>query len=35
MIPEREITPANFRSVATITGLVTTLLGAKGRVVAA
>jgi acyl carrier protein len=31
LIPEREITPANFRSVATITNLVTTLLRAKAR----
>jgi len=31
MVPEREITPANFRSVSTITDLVTTLLRAKTR----
>jgi acyl carrier protein len=29
MIPEREITPANFRSVSAITRLVTALLRAK------
>src|SRR5258708_5119977 len=29
MVPEREITPANFRSVSTITRLVTALLAAK------
>ena len=29
MVPEREITPANFRSVSTITRLVTALLDAK------
>jgi len=29
LIPERHITPANFRSVATITALVTMLLAAK------
>jgi acyl carrier protein len=34
MIPEREITPANFRSVSTITNLVTALLHAKTRAVA-
>jgi acyl carrier protein len=33
MIPEREITPANFRSVATITKLVTALLHGKPRAV--
>lgn len=27
LIPERHITPANFRSIAAITGLVTALLG--------
>jgi acyl carrier protein len=32
MIPERDITPANFRSVATITDLVTGLLGSKKSV---
>jgi acyl carrier protein len=32
MIPEREITPANFRSVSTITNLVTGLLGSNGLV---
>jgi acyl carrier protein len=31
MIPEREITPANFRSVSAITNLVTALLHAKPR----
>ena len=35
MIPEREITPANFRSVSTITSLVTRLLHAKPRHVSA
>ena len=35
MIPEREITPANFRSVATITNLVTALLRLKARAVSA
>jgi len=29
MIPERHITPTNFRSVSTITALVTALLAAK------
>jgi acyl carrier protein len=33
MIPEREITPANFRSVSTITKLVTALLQGKPRAV--
>jgi acyl carrier protein len=31
MIPEREITPANFRSVSTITHLVTALLAPQPR----
>jgi hypothetical protein len=31
MIPERQITPANFRSVSTITDLVTGLLQSKAR----
>jgi acyl carrier protein len=31
MIPEREITPANFRSVSTITKLVASLLHTKAR----
>jgi acyl carrier protein len=31
MIPERQITPANFRSVSTITSLVTGLLNSKAR----
>ncbi len=35
MIPEREITTANFRSVSTITALVTSLLQSKGRAVRA
>jgi acyl carrier protein len=33
MIPERQITPANFRSVSTITDLVTGLLQSKARAV--
>ena len=33
MIPERQITPANFRSVSTITSLVTGLLNSKARAV--
>jgi acyl carrier protein len=32
MIPERDITPANFRSVSTITSLVTRLLAPRARV---
>lgn len=35
MIPERHITPENFKSVSTITSLVTTLLGSKPRAVSA
>jgi len=35
MIPERQITPANFRSVSTITGLVTGLLNSKARAASA
>ena len=35
MIPEREITPANFRSVSTITKLVTALLNSKTHAVSA
>ena len=35
MIPERDITPANFRSVSTITSLVTRLLVSKVRAVPA
>ena len=31
MIPERHITPANFRSVSTITSLVTALIEFEGR----
>jgi acyl carrier protein len=31
MVPERDITPANFRSVASITSLVTRLRGSKVR----
>jgi acyl carrier protein len=33
MIPERQITPANFRSVSAITDLVTGLLQSKARAV--
>jgi acyl carrier protein len=32
MVPEREITPANFRSVSTITSLVAVLLHSKARI---
>jgi acyl carrier protein len=32
MIPERDITPSNFRSVSTITSLVTRLLAPRARV---
>src|ERR1700688_728863 len=35
MVPERQITPANFRSVSTITSLVTGLLNTKARAVSA
>jgi acyl carrier protein len=35
MIPEREITPANFRSVSTITDLVTALLRSAPRTASA
>jgi acyl carrier protein len=32
MVPEREITPGNFRSVSTITSLVAVLLHSKARI---
>jgi acyl carrier protein len=35
MVPERDITPANFRSVATITKLVTALLAPRTPAVSA
>jgi acyl carrier protein len=35
MIPERDITPANFQTVAAITSLVTRLLGGSERLTAA
>ena len=35
MIPERDITPANFRSVAAITALVTSLLKSDTKTVSA